>query len=431
MVNGDKRITIEMLLRDNLTQKAKQISKTMGGLAKSVKGPKSISEAIEQTKFTNLNTQLKALGNVSDKIRIPMKQLSVAGMGFRNVMQMSLGTLKQVNEQGLQKGFTRAGKFAFGLRRLTHGMRGFRMEMLGVMFFGMGVQKFFTGLLKPALQLTGFMELLSMTLAIVFLPVALMLLDLLLPLFMWFMNLSEATKLLIGKMVLWGAIIGGALFIIGMFALGIGSLILAFGGLLGIIERLFPEPLGDFAAAFIGINAAMLGGKFVVGIWNKIKDVVVGLWNKLKESDKIKELLDDLGISIGFLEEPWETIKEKAKEFMDSMGIDVPAIKEDVDDFVETMKELLEVIKDLAKSDLFKILDKIAGVSLKAAEVTAKVIAIPPEERPTPVSRYGEEGAPFSFSALIDAIKEGFMGVNINVTSNGYEASVRGTGGTE
>ena len=31
------------------------------------------------------------------------------------------------------------GRFALNLRSLTHGMRGFRMEMLGVMFFGMAL----------------------------------------------------------------------------------------------------------------------------------------------------------------------------------------------------------------------------------------------------------------------------------------------------
>ena len=114
--------------------------------------------------------------------------------GFSKVMAAPMDRFKKMTTQGGKlsrrfKGMNNDGaRFGHRLRRLTHGMRGFRMEMLGVMFFGMGVQKFFTGLLKPALQLTGFMELLSTTLGLVFLPIVLSLLDVLLPVFLWLMN---------------------------------------------------------------------------------------------------------------------------------------------------------------------------------------------------------------------------------------------------
>ncbi len=300
---------------------------------------------------------------------------------FANIMKMPLNSFRKIHDQTgrlnktMSKNQTRMGKFAFGIRRATHGMRGFKMEMLGVMFFGMGVQKFFTGLLKPAAQLSGFMELLSTTLGLVFLPIMLALLDILLPVFTWLMNLSEGTKLWLGKLVLIGAAIGGALFLIGMFALGIGSLILAFGGLLGIVEKLFPEPLGDLAAAFLGINAAMIGGEFIVGIWNSIKNSVKGVWDKISESPVIKDLLDKLGITMDSLSTPWETLKTRIIDTFDELTEKL-GIGEQVDDFKDKFDELKETFT--------KLWDKVKEIDFKSMaddmkDLTAELIILLPK----------------------------------------------------
>jgi len=170
--------------------------------------------------------------------------------GFLQVMGKSKEEFNNIG-RGVRKGNvgfkemqTKLGRLAFGVRKATLGFRGFKAEFLSVLFFGMALQRFFTGLLKPALQMTGIFDLFSALLAVVFLPIALLLLDILLPWIDRFINLSDATKLMIGKFVLFGAILGSALLIFGIFALGIGGLIAAFGSLFGIIALIIGLALG-------------------------------------------------------------------------------------------------------------------------------------------------------------------------------------------
>ncbi|KKM77085.1 hypothetical protein LCGC14_1373590 [marine sediment metagenome] len=386
---------------------------------------------------------------------------------FANIMKLPMDSFRKIHDntgrlnQSMAKNQTRMGKFAFGLRRATHGMRGFKMEMLGVMFFGMGLQKFFTGLLKPALQLSGLFEIWSTTLSILFLPVALMLLDLLLPLFLWMMNLSEATKLVIGKMVLWGAIIGGALFLFGMFALGIGSLILAFGGLLGIIERLFPEPLGDFAAAFVGINVAMLGISAGVSIWKALKGVISGVWEKLMEIPVFKKLLEKLGLSVEDMKTPWDAIKTKIKEVFDDLkkrlGID-----EDVGEFTKKIstlkdefKKIWDNIKDIDFSkmaesmqelteQLLSFLPELAELvtlALKLAAVPGRILSFLGVGEPSLAQEYGSKRVLEETdmrTQIADGVEEGMdrvlfkrPGTFLDLVTDPYERTLRQTGGEE
>ena len=350
-----------------------------------------------------------AFGKVEKRVDIITKFRSNVKQ-FANIMKMPLNSFKKIHDNTgrlnkvMAKNQTAMGRFGFGLRRVTHGMRGFRMELLGVMFFGMGVQKFFTGLLQPALKMAGVLELMSTTLAILFLPVALLLLDILLPIFTWFMNLSDATKLLIGKMVVWGAILGGALFLIGMFGLGIGSLILAFGGLLGIIEKLFPEPLGDFAASFIGINAAVLGIGVGASLWESLKGIIGGVWDKLMQIPVFKGLLEKLGISIEDIKNPWDAIKKKVIDTFDTFSEKL-GIKDKVDEFKDKVKDIN--FKEFADSmmELSETLitflprfSELVELALKLATVSGKVLdfIFGSEPGPTPVSRFGESGVPFT-----------------------------------
>ena len=274
---------------------------------------------------------------------------------FTNIMKMPLTSFRKIHDQTgrlnktMAKNQTVMGRFAFGLRRATHGMRGFKMEMLGVMFFGMGIQRFFTGLLTPALKMAGIFDLLNVILGVVFLPIVLALLDPLLKVADFLFNMSDKTKLLIGKIVLWGAVIGGALFIIGMFALGIGSLIIAFGSLLGIVEKLIPGKLGEVAAAFLGINVAMLGGTFVIGIWNAIKSAVSGVWDRLKESPAIQGLLDKLGISMEALSNPWDTIKKEIKDTFDEL-VKQLGIEDEIQDFKDSFLDIKETFLGIAEA---------------------------------------------------------------------------------
>lgn len=140
-----------------------------------------------------------------------------------------------------QKNITRvgfAGRVVGGVfRGMARHFQRFRFELLGVMFFGMALQRIFTGLLQPALQVSGIFELISATLEIVFLPVALVLLEALLPILEWFMDLPEPVKLVIGVIAVLGAILGVAMFAFGTLGLGILSIAMLIATLLvGIVS---------------------------------------------------------------------------------------------------------------------------------------------------------------------------------------------------
>lgn len=172
----------------------------------------------------------------------------------------------------------------------------FRMEMLGVMFFGMAIAQLFKTMLKPAFDLVGIFELWSATLGILFLPIALALLDPLLALMDWLINVPEAGKMMIGIFALIGVILGTFLFIVGMATLGLTSLIQAFmmPGVLGALSSFWAQigflfSLPFLAAALILIIAFIdaFKGNFgnmqgwVEVLWESIKGVFEGFFTWL------------------------------------------------------------------------------------------------------------------------------------------------------
>jgi len=178
------------------------------------------------------------------------------------------------------------GKFAMKIRQATHGMRGFRMEMLGVMFFGKMLQKTFTGLLRPALEVYGVFDIFRIMLMTLFLPVVELLFKPLMNIMLWFMKLPKPVKKSIGIFVLLMITLGTVLFLVGSFALGIGSLILAFGS--------FVTPLSAVVGGFLALLA-------ITGIIELFKSL----------SKKTKDLDDNL-VEMGFGAGAFDILKEKA-----------------------------------------------------------------------------------------------------------------------
>ncbi len=305
--------------------------------------------------------------------------------GFLKAMGASQEEMKKTAgktvewKKNMRLATTMGGRLALRVRKMTHGMRGFRMEMLGVMFFGLGLQKFFKGLLQPALQLTGVFELFSNVLAILFLPIALALLDWLMPIFDWLMNLSEATKLLIGKWVLFGFALGALLFLFGMFALGIGSVILAFAGVFLVIDRLIPDItiLGVNMSSFI---EAGLGIALVTTAFEFLKNTVSSLLEKFFELEFVKDTLDKLGIALDDSKTPWENFKIFVKGVIDSilekLGLltgekgksPFTTIQDMIDDVKTTFNEWIEEFK--TKIDELDIPSFITGIEDLAESIT-------------------------------------------------------------
>lgn len=129
--------------------------------------------------------------------------------------------------------YTKTGeKMSSVNRKVTSGLNPFRMELLGVMFFGMMLNRAFTGLIKTSLEWMGVTELLSTTLGILFLPLAEWFLEIVLKLLEWVSGLTETQKKWISSLVLLAIAFSGFLLLFGQFGLGIQALKAAgFGGL--------------------------------------------------------------------------------------------------------------------------------------------------------------------------------------------------------
>jgi len=208
-------------------------------------------------------------------------------------MRLPNQALRDFGDQALATS-NRGGRLAFRVRQLTQGMRGFRMKLLGVMFFGLLVQRLFTGFLRPIGEAFGVFELFRIMLQVLFLPIMEKLFPVLLKVFEVMVDLPEPVKLV----TILGAIFGTLLFVVGSVGLGIGALIATFPGLAGGIPALLSSVVGFFstiatvalavgaalAVVAIGIfiawkeNFANIRG-FIAVIWEGIKNIFSGAFN--------------------------------------------------------------------------------------------------------------------------------------------------------
>lgn len=247
---------------------------------------------------------------------------------FGGVMAMPMDQFKKFNQEGGQFN-TIGARVGNRFRLLTHGVRGFRMEMLGVMFFGMGMMRFFMGLLKPAFDLVGVFDLLSLALGILFLPIALEVLDWVIKFLGKITELTDGQKKNIGTWTLWGAAIGLFLMLVGTLALGIGSLILVFGKLFGIMAP-GKTILGGIGRLFGSLKSLVAGAGAIfavvtillIGFWfawkenfGRIRDWVAVIWEGVK--NQFQGVIDVLtgimnvvwGIFTGDPKKIWEGVK--------------------------------------------------------------------------------------------------------------------------
>jgi len=223
------------------------------------------------------------------------------------------------------KGLTR---FALVLRKLT-------MQMLGLMFFGMAMERFFKGLIGPSLELVGVFDLWNTVLGIMFLPTALQVNDILLSISNVLLSLHPPLQEAIGSFALLGMGLGNILSVVGQLALGIGALTLAWGTfttivlpflgwvtlvsllIIGLITiwknwnsiststKILIAGLGfvlasliifisPVAAAIVGIAVAILILMAIIKNWGKITDWIKDKWTIAITwiSEKIQALLD-------------------------------------------------------------------------------------------------------------------------------------------
>lgn len=157
----------------------------------------------------------------------------------------------------------------------------FRMEMLGILFFGMGISNFFKGLLDPILNATGAFELWNAILKVLYLDTGVGITEFLADLLGKVSNLDDSTKELAGQLTLAGIAFGTLTFLIGMFVLGIEAWIKAWStikmiGMVGLISSL--------SVAFVVLGGHIASTKFKTTDFGK----------------EVEKLRDNLGKTSGF-----------------------------------------------------------------------------------------------------------------------------------
>ena len=305
-----------------------------------------------------------------------VQALSDTQLGWRGVMGLSLNRLREVQTQ--QGGFaTTTGRVAARIRTLSHGMGGFRMEMLGVMFFGMAIQRMFMSMLQPALQLTGIFDLISNILALLFLPIALALIDPLLAILDWVMAMPDSLKFMLGLIAIAGVVFGSLTMILGQMALGFGSLIIAIGPILAFLPEIIAVAsaiLGIFFASTsliptvgaVGDEAENTGnvlgrlGADIQGFIGSIKDFFGGAFNMIKDilGPQVSGIFSGfVGIAKGALmlltgdwDKGWEMIRDNISKIIGEIGPIIIGIINSVIDFLKTLPfvgDVITIIQDL------------------------------------------------------------------------------------
>lgn len=195
-------------------------------------------------------------------------------------------------------------------------MRWFKMEMLGVMFFGMAMQRVFSNMLKPAAETFGLFQLWGTTMQVLFLPIMQLIVPLLINMMVGLMNLPEPLKIVIGAFALLGLVFGTILAIWGQLSLGWGSLMKALSGIGGVIQSVIAW-FGALSAAVVIVFAVILAiiAGFIMA-WKtnfgKIQEWVMVVFNGIKNifSGVFNFIVGLLNIVVGIFTLNWDKIKE-------------------------------------------------------------------------------------------------------------------------
>jgi len=268
-----------------------------------------------------------------------------AGLG--TILNMNLTAWQKTNKEGYN--YSNVGaRVGNTIRTVTHGLRGFRMEALGVMFFGMGMARVFNSMLQPAMEAGGIFDLLKTTLLDLFLPVIIdVVLPAMLSLMEFFMGLGPEVKMTMGLLAIAGSVIGTALMAVGAILLGVGSLILLFGASAG-------AALAIAIAAFV----ALIG--VVITFRKPIFSIIKVLWDLSKAVYTFVKnaLISFVEFSIKVID-TFISIRKKVTDKITDLIVGV-ALK--IKDFRDKIAEKVKPISDLFKSPFQRISDLISPI---------------------------------------------------------------------
>jgi phage-related protein len=289
-----------------------------------------------------------------DRAAGTLKSVGKNMQGFGQVMQMPMENFRKINgRMAVMK--TVGGRVAKSFRMMTHGMRGFRMEALGVMFFGMMMQKMFLGLLQPVLEAYGVFDLFRVTLLTLFLPVMEMIFPILLKIMEWFMDLPEPVQKAIGIFVLLGVIFGTILMVFGQFALGIGSLIQFLPAIGGAIKAV--------GVVIAGLSATALAVIAVIIV------VIIGMFVAWKENFMgMKQVVQN------FIDAVKGAFKAFVEILKNIFGFWIAVFKGDWDGAWEHLKKGFVAMKDFVVNIIKMLVNLIAGIVIGIVRVFKWVV---------------------------------------------------------
>ena len=234
---------------------------------------------------TGITQQTFGLRNMSKQLGISTAELrlNAEAMG-ENVNKMGLArqaygkwgsTIKGVGTVlktglniywGAAKAVFHIGQRIYGLvKRLAH----FRAEWLSVMFISMMVSATLMGIVNSVLQTTGVFEIFRITLIALMLPVMMPLIEIMMEILQWFLDLPPNVQELIAWIILLGAAFTTSIVFLSQAALLMSSLGLSMGSLLVL--------LAPFAAA-IGASAVAVAlfGDEAEGMADSLIEMIEG-----------------------------------------------------------------------------------------------------------------------------------------------------------
>jgi len=277
-------------------------------------------------------------------------------------------------------------KFAESIKKTTSNIKPFRMELLSVMFGAQMVRNAMFDLLRPAMEATGIFEIFGATLKLFFLPIAIDLMNTLLPVLTAIMNAPPWVKELVGAFTLFIGITAGLVALAAAFALLHAGLVAT-----AVTFSTTALPLlAIIAGIALLIVAVLLIKKYWREVWDYVKDKVSSVWQWLiKKFSSLFDIISD------FVIEPMKHAFKSVVNFL----ID------GVNWIIDKMNTAINLVKKVP--GIRKIIGDIEPIELVPHLATGGIV-----NRPT-VATIGEAGP----EAVVPLSQGGSFG---NVTINNY-----------
>jgi hypothetical protein len=410
---AQEEITIRISAIDAATEKINGIAKSLSQLQ--VNLPKIDLKGMDLKEVDKIKVSVKGLGKeliqidpiIGDlakgfgQLQTPIVQIGDYFNQFNEALGISGLSTKQFTNWMDQNfmAFTRQGTIIDKLTKqhYTYGQavklatiqhRRFKFEYLSIMFAGMALDRAFGGLVKSQLTLFGVTDMLSTAWTIVLLPIMELITPIIYTLLDAFMNLPEGIKLAIGGFVLFFAIAGKIMLVVGQVVLAVMGLMMVFSGWGGILFLLVGGVLAAFIASLFKSQDAMDNLKNKVtafGIsgemFDKIKDKLVSFFEIIKKYapivwDKFKEYFK---IAFDYVV---EIVKTKIPAFIDALSEflnkAINYIVENLPRFIEEGWKILSSIIDGIINNVDKISEAITkiidGIGTFLKENTPKIV---------------------------------------------------------